>query len=117
MIKIFSIITAAILLSACSHETTVKPVPVTSYTRVNKALDGCDKLGQVKVEYEANKNFDQRENKLQAQELLKQRAYDEYRANNIVIIQTRYIEGGYRQKDIVSGRALAYMCYDSKNRQ
>ncbi len=106
--------TAVILLSACSNEIIIKPVPVTSYTRVNKALDGCDNLGQVKVEYEANTGLSQRENRLQAQALLKQYAYDEYRANNIVILHTRYTEGAYREKDIVSGRGVAYMCYDSE---
>ncbi len=115
MIKIFSTITAAIVLSACSHEITVKQVPVISHTSVTKALDGCDRLGPVKIKYEANANLNQRENELQAQDLLKQHAYDEYRANNIVILHARYIEGAYREKDIVSGRGIAYMCYDSEN--
>ncbi len=106
--------TVIALLSACSNEITIKHVPVVSHTRVNKALDGCDKLGEVKVEYEANKKLDQRENRMQAQDLLKQQAYEEYRANNIVILRTRYTEGGYREKDMVSGRGIAYMCYDSE---
>ncbi len=107
--------TAAILLSACSHELIIKQVPVISHTSVNKALDGCDRLGQVKVEYEANTDISQRDNRFQAQDLLKQHAYEEYRANNIVILHARYIEGAYREKDIVSGRGIAYMCYGSEN--
>ncbi len=117
MFKVLSTITVTILISACSPEVTIKPVPVTSYTRANKALDDCDRLGQVKVKYEANTRLTQRENKLQAQEVLKQQAYDEYRANNIVILHTRHTEGSYRQKAIVSGLAIAYMCYDSEKNQ
>jgi len=104
-----------LLLMGCTSAITAKPVPVTSHLRVNDSLDACDKLGQVKVEFEANTRLSQRENRFLAQDLLKQQAYEEYRANNIVIVNTLYREGGYREKNIVSGRGIAYMCYSPKN--
>ncbi len=99
-----------IWLSGYSPEITKQPAQVSSHTRVNKSLDDCDRLGEVKAEYEVNKDLDQWDNKIQAQAELKQRAYDEYRANNLVFIGTHYVKGGFWQTDMIYSRGLAYEC-------
>ncbi len=100
-----------ILLSNCSTEIIKEPVPVTSHTQMNKLLNDCDRLGQVSIEYETQKDLSRRENMIQAQNDMKQQAYDEYRADNIVFIKTQYVKGAYRVKDMIHGRGIAYKCY------
>lgn len=63
------------------------------------------------AEYKVNKDLSRRENEIQAQAEMKQQAYDEYRADNIVFINTQYIEGGFREPDMIYSRGLAYKCY------
>ncbi len=101
---------SVILLSACSPEITKEAPQVRLHTTVNKLLDGCKRLGQVTVEFEAKKGLDQRENEMQAQNKLKQQAYDNYMADNVVILRARFVKGAYRQADMVYGRAIAYSC-------
>jgi len=99
-----------ILLSACSSEITKETAQVRSHTSMNKLLDGCKRLGQVKVEFKAESGLDQRGNEMQAQNKLKQLAYDNYMADNVVILQARFVKGGYREADMVYGRGIAYSC-------
>ena len=111
--KIYKILLTAasvILLSACTLEITKEAAQVRSHTSVNKLLDGCKRLGQVKVEFEAKSALNQQENEIQAQNELKQQAYDNYMADNVVILQARFVKGGYREADMVYGRGIAYSC-------
>ena len=111
MNKTILTVVSIILLSNCSTEITKEPVPVTSHTRMNELLNDCDRLGQISIEYETKKSLTRRENIIQAQNDMKQQAYDEYRADNIVFIKTQYVEGAYRVKDMIHGRSIAYKCY------
>ena len=111
MNKILITISTVILLSGCSPEITKEPAQVTSHIRVNKSLDNCQRISQFKTEYKVNKDLSRRENKIQAQAEMKQQAYDEYRADNIVFINTQYVEGGFREPDMIYSRGLAYKCY------
>lgn len=99
------------LLASCTAEIKQTPAAVTSHTRVNPSLDDCDRLGPINTEYETNKKLTQLENKIKAQDEIKQKAYDQYRANNIVFINTRYVEGGFRVPDMIYNRGIAYRCY------
>ena len=111
--KIYKILLTAgsiIWLSGCSPEITKQPAQVTTHTRVNKSLDDCDRLGEVRAEYKVNKDLNRRENEIQAQAAMKQLAYDEYRANNLVFVNTQYVKGGFRQADMIYSRGLAYEC-------
>ena len=108
--KILLTVGCIVWLSGCSPEITKEATQVKSHTQVNKLLDGCKRLGQVAVEFEAESGLDQRENEMQAQNKLKQQAYDNYMADNIVILQARFIKGGYREADMVYGRGIAYSC-------
>jgi len=110
MNKILLTVASVILLSGCSPEITKEPAQVTSHTQVNKLLDGCKRLGQVEVEFEAISGLDQQENKIQAQNDLKQQAYDNYMADNMLILQARFVEGDFREPDMVYGRGIAYSC-------
>ena len=112
MNKTLLIATTIIFLSGCAQEITKEPAQVTSHSNVGKSLDGCDRLGEIKSEYEINKDLDRRENKIQSQADIKQRAYDEYRADNIVFISTQYVEGGFRVPDKIFTRSIAYKCYE-----
>ncbi len=98
------------LLPGCSTETTREAAPVTIHTSMNKSLDDCDRLGQVSIEYETKSGLSRRQNAIQSQERMKHKAYDQYRANNLVIIHTQYTQGGYREKDMMSSRGIAYLC-------
>lgn len=98
-------------LFGCAPEITREAAPVTTHAQVNKLLDGCDRLGQVSVEYVANKKLSRRENEIHVQDEMKHKAYDGYRADNLVLINTQYVEGGYREKDMIYGRGIAYKCY------
>ena len=112
--KIYKILLTAgsiIWLSGCSPEITKEPAQVTTHTRVNKSLDDCQRISQFKAEYEVNKDLSRRENEIQAQAEMKQQAYDEYRADNIVFINTQYVKGGFREPDMIYSRGLAYKCY------
>ena len=111
MNKILLTVTSITLLSGCAPEITKEPAQVTAYTRVNKSLDDCDRLGEVYAEYEVNKDLDRRENEILTQKNMKQQAYDEYRADNIVFINTQYIKGGFREPDMIHSRGIAYKCY------
>ena len=111
MTKTLLIIVSFIITTSCSQDPVKEPADVTSHLRVNKSLDECQRLGEVRTTYETDKKLDQFENKIQAQEKMKQQAYDEYRANNIVILSTHLVKGGFREPDIISGRGLAYKCY------
>lgn len=111
MNKILLMATGIILLSSCSQEITKEPAQVTSHTRVSKSLDGCDRLGEVNAEYEVNDGLNRRENDIQAQDAMKRQAYDEYRADNLVFINTQYVKGGFRLPDVIYSRGLAYKCY------
>ncbi|MCK5663482.1 MAG: hypothetical protein KAI17_08340 [Thiotrichaceae bacterium] len=110
---------ASILLTACASDGITPPAKVTAHTRVNKTLDNCVRLGEVKTKFEANSKLSRRENLIKAKKVTNQQAFDEYGADNIVYINTRYVEGGYRQKDIIHNRGVAYGCdkhtYKSKN--
>ena len=108
--KVLLTVASAILLSACSPEITKEAAQVRSHATVNKLLDGCKRLGQVKVEFEAKSGLNQQENEIQAQNDLKQQAYDNYMADNVVILHTRYVKGGFWQADMVSSRGVAYSC-------
>ncbi len=99
-----------VTLAACSPEPVREPAQVTSHIRVNKTLDDCQRLGQVRATYTTSKKLSQRENEIRAQQSLKQKAYDEYRANHIVFINTRYVKGGYREPDTIHSRGIAYLC-------
>ena len=101
---------ASIVLTACATDSITPPAKVTAHTRVNKALDNCVKLGEVKSEFEADSKLSRRENLIKAKKATNQQAFDEYGADNIVYINTRYVEGGYRQKDIIHNRGVAYGC-------
>lgn len=100
----------SILLTACASDNIIPPAKVTEHARVNKALDNCVKLGEVKTEFEANKKLSRRENLINAKKITNQQAFDVYGADNIAYINTRYVEGGYRQKDIIHNRGVAYGC-------
>ena len=50
------------------------------------------------------------ENKIQAKNNLKQKAYDNYYADNIVVISSRYVKGGFGEKAMIYSRAVAYRC-------
>ena len=99
------------LLASCTAEIKQEPAVVISHTRVTPSLDDCDRLGPISTEYETNKKLTQLENKIKAQDEMKQKAYDQYRANNIVFINTRYVEGGFRVPDMIYNRGIAYRCY------
>ena len=108
--KILLTIASVVLISACSPEITKEPAQVRLHTSVNKLLDGCKRLGQVKVEFEAESDLDPRENKIKAQNDLGQLAYENYMANNVVILDSRFVKGGFREADMVYGRGIAYSC-------
>ena len=91
MNKILLTATGILLLSSCSPEITKEPAQVTSHIWVNKSLDDCQRISQFKAEYEVNKDLSRRENEIQAQAEMKQQAYDEYRADNIVFINTQHV--------------------------
>ena len=110
MNKVLLTVASVILLSACSPEVTKEAAQVRLHTTVNKLLDGCKRLGQVKVEFEAKSGLNQQENEIQAQNDLKQQAYDNYMADNVVILHARFVKGGYREADMVYGRGIAYSC-------
>ena len=111
MNKILLIAGSVILLSNCSQEITKEPAQVTTHTQVGKSLDGCQRISQFKAEYKVNKDLSRRENKIQAQAEMKQQAYDEFRADNVVFINTQYVKGGFREPDMIYSRGLAYKCY------
>lgn len=106
------IATTILFLSGCAQEITKEPAQVTSHSKVGTSLDGCDRLGEIRSEYELNKDLDRRENKIQSQADIKQQAYDEYRADNIVFISTQHVEGGFRVPDKIFTRSIAYKCYE-----
>ena len=108
--KILLTVGCIIWLSACSPGITKEPAQVKSHTQVSKLLDGCKRLGQVEVKFKAIKGLDHRENEIQAQNDLKQQAYDNFMADNIVILRARFVKGAYREPDMVYGRAIAYGC-------
>jgi hypothetical protein len=108
--KILLTVCCIIWLSGCSPEITKEAAQVRSHTTVNKLLDGCKRLGQVKVEFEAKSGLNPQENEIQMQNELKQLAYDNYMANNVVILQARFVRGAYREADMVYGRGIAYSC-------
>ncbi len=108
--KILLIVCYIVWLSGCSPEITKEATQVKSHTQVNKLLDGCKRLGQVKVEFKAKSDLNQQENEIQAQNDLKQRAYDNYMADNVVILHARFVKGAYREPDMVYGRGIAYSC-------
>ncbi len=110
MNKVLLTVASVILLSACSPEITKEAAQVRLHTTVNKLLDGCKRLGQVEVKFKAIKGLDHRENEIQAQNDLKQQAYDNFMADNIVILRARFVKGAYRQPDMVYGRGIAYSC-------
>ncbi|RKZ64940.1 MAG: hypothetical protein DRQ44_08680 [Gammaproteobacteria bacterium] len=95
MNKILLIAGSVILLSSCSPEITKEPAQVTTHTQVDKSLDDCQRISQFKAEYKVNKDISRRENNIQAQAEMKQQAYDEFRADNVVFINTQYVEGGF----------------------
>ena len=111
MNKTLLTVTGIILLSGCSQEITKEPAQVTTHTQVDKSLDDCQRISQFKAEYKVNKDLSRRENKIQAQAEMKQQAYDEFRADNVVFINTQYVKGGFREPDIIYSRGLAYKCY------
>ena len=111
MNKILLTATSLILFSGCTAEITKEPAQVTSHTRVNESLDNCQRISQIKAEYEVNKDLSRRENEIQAQNNMKQQAYDEYRADNIVFINSQYVEGGFLEPDMIYNRGIAYKCY------
>ena len=111
MTRILLAIGSLIIITSCAQEPVKEPADVTSHLRVNKSLDECQRLGEVRTTYETDKKLDQFENKIQAQEKMKQQAYDEYRADNIVFLSTHLVKGGFREPDVISGRGLAYKCY------
>ncbi len=112
MNKTLLTVTSILLLSACSPVITKEPAQVTSHTRVNKSLDGCQRISQFKAEYKVNKDLSRRENEIQAQTDMKQQAYDEYRADNIVFINSQYVKGGFMEPDMIYNRGIAYKCYE-----
>ena len=111
MNKILLTVTSIILLSGCSPEITKEPAQVTSHSRVDASLDDCQRITQFKAEYEVNKDLNRRENNIQAQAEMKQQAYDEFRADNVVYINTQYVKGGFREPDMIYSRGIAYKCY------
>jgi len=111
MTKTLLIIVGVMTLINCAQEPIKESANVKSHLRVNKSLDECQRLGQVITKYEMNKKLSPLDNKIQAQEKMKQQAFDDYRANNIVFLSTRLVEGGYREPDTIAGKGLAYMCY------
>ena len=111
MNKILLIAGSVILLSSCSPEITKEPAQVTTHTQVDKSLDDCQRISQFKAEYKVNKDISRRENNIQAQAEMKQQAYDEFRADNVVYINTQYVKGGFREPDMIYSRGIAYKCY------
>ncbi len=111
MNKILLIIGSVALLTNCSQEPVKEPANVTSHTRVNKLLDNCQRLATVKSKYVIDKKLSQLDNKIKAQEKMKQKAYDKYRANNIVLLSSHVTKGGFREPDTITGRGIAYKCY------
>ncbi len=110
MNKVLLVIASVFLLSGCSPELTKEAAQVRSHNQVNKLLDGCKKLGQVTDDYEVKTMLNLQENKTQARNNLKQKAYDNFYADNIVILSSRYVEGGFGEKAMIHGRAVAYRC-------
>lgn len=112
MNKILLTVASIILLSGCSAKIKKEDAPVTTHALINESLDNCDRLGVVNVEYVVNSKLSRRENLIQSQNKMKHQAYDEYRADNLVLINTQHVEGGYREKNMIYGRGIAYKCYE-----
>ncbi|MBE9568914.1 MAG: hypothetical protein IMF14_09465 [Proteobacteria bacterium] len=109
--KALLMLSSLVILSACSPVITEQAAGITVHTKVNKLLDGCKKLGPLEIRYESKTGLNREENETQSRYDLKQQAYDRYQADNIVIIRSQYIEGGYRQPDMFILRGIAYRCH------
>jgi len=93
-------------------EITKEPAQVTSFTQMNKSLDDCQIISQFKFENEANNDLNRRENNIQALKDMKQQSYEKYRVDNIVIINSQYVKGDFREPDMIYNRSIAYKCYE-----
>ena len=108
--KIIVIFASIILVPGCTPSITKEASQVTAYPQVNKRLDGCEKLGQVSIEYTTRMMLDKKENDTQARNELKQQAYDKYKADNLVYLSINFVKGAYREDDVIRARGIAYRC-------
>ena len=104
------LISSLTLLAACSPVITKEAAQITIHPKVNKLLDDCERLGPLELRYEPKTRLSHKENEIQSRYDFKQQAYDRYKADNIVIIRSQFIKGGYRDKDVFTLRGIAYRC-------
>jgi len=111
MYKLILGITLAALILGCNSPTITKEAAqVAFHTQFSQLLDGCERLGPVKVEYETQPDLNKIENQSQAKIDMRQMAYDNYGADNVVFINSETIDGGFDMSDTIYAQGVAFKC-------
>ena len=110
MHKLILGISLVTLITGCSPVITKDAAQVAFHTQISQLLDGCERLGPVKVEYKTQANLSKREDELQAEIDMRQMAFDKYGADNVVFINSQKVDGGFGMPDTIYAQGVAFKC-------
>ena len=99
-----------LLIAGCSPVITKEAAQVAFHSQISQLLDGCERLGPVKVEYKTQPNLSNIEDERQAENDMRQMAYDKYGADNVVFINSQRVDGGFGKSDTIYAQGVAFKC-------
>ncbi len=105
-------ITIVMLFSACrpSAVITKEAAQVAFHTQFSQLLEGCERLGAIKVVYKSQHELSDLDNQSQAEVNMRQMAYDNYRADNVVFINSQKVGGEYGSPFTIYAQGVAFKC-------
>ena len=100
------------MLTSCSPVITKEAAQVAFHTQFSQLLNGCERLGPIKLEYETKMGLSRSGNETQAKIDMRQMAYDKYKADNLVFINLEYVDRDQAdgKKDIIYAQGAAFKC-------
>jgi len=112
MKRLISTITLFILITGCSSPVITKEAAqVAFHTQMTQLLDDCKRLGPIKVEHKIKQYLNSRNNELQAKYNMRQMAYENYNADNVVFINSEFVEGVRRtDSGTIYAQGVAFKC-------
>ena len=110
MFRLILSINILTLIVGCAPVITKEAAQVAFHSQISQLLDGCERLGAIKVEYQSSGKLSYKENELQAKNNMRQIAYDKYGADNVVFINSQRVSGGYGRGDTIYAQGVAFKC-------
>ena len=125
-INLTIIIVTSILLFGCSAKITKEAAQIAFHSQMSNLLDGCQRLGTIKVEYEQQFLLSDDGNLEQLKNDMRQKGHDEHGADNVVFINAEPVESGLFKDepltldslkrgeifgdDMIYGQGVAFKC-------